>query len=212
MVNLIDKLKMFNAKERFFLVGHILGNASFQPSNEFLKELSEKLAIDIPDAEHVFTAMDYHLDWLHAALQVFTSGNEQKCYSNEPDYIKGKQEDVDFILAWQEEEKFHVVLIEAKGVTSWTNSQIRSKAKRMREIWGNDGKLIEKVVPHFVLMSPRESKGLEKDICPDWMCPKGNFTWMRLKLPENYGTHKVCRCNSNNKIGKGGGYWGVFKR
>jgi predicted ATP-grasp superfamily ATP-dependent carboligase len=64
MQNLIKYLKDFNSKERFFLVGQILGNPSFTLASEFREKLSDLLEIPIP--ADALSAMDYHIDWLYA--------------------------------------------------------------------------------------------------------------------------------------------------
>jgi hypothetical protein len=201
---------MFNAKERFFLIGQILGNTSFQPSEIFLDELRAELPIEIPPAEKMFAAMDYHLDWLYAAVAMSDTAEDNVHYPDAPIGVKGTQEDVDFLLAWQHDNSFHIVIIEAKGVTSWTNKQIESKAERLRDFFGNDGQKIDNVTPHFVLMSPRKSVDLRKNVCPEWMCPGGQFHWMELKNSDNYGTHRVGRLPGKNRKKYDG--WKVFAR
>lgn len=60
--DLINLLQRFNRKERFFLVGHALGNKDFRLPEDFRLSLSSatNLGEEIPcDA---FAAMDYHLD------------------------------------------------------------------------------------------------------------------------------------------------------
>jgi len=145
MSSLLDYLKMFNSKERFFLVGQILGKSRFSPSKKFRGELNKVLGLEIPTK--VFAAMDYHLDWLYASLELARGCKEKYIHKNgnqkADKKIKGQQEDIDFLIAFNEndDEKkpTHIVLIEAKGVTAWSNKQMDSKVKRLNEIFGKKG-------------------------------------------------------------------------
>lgn len=210
MRNLIDRLKMFNAKERFLLIGQILGNTAFQPSETFLDELRAELSIEMPPAEKMFAAMDYHLDWIYAAVAMSDTTADNVQYPDASQGVNGTQEDVDFLLAWQHDNSFQLVVIEAKGVTGWTNKQIESKAERLEFIFGKSGQKIANVTPHFVLMSPRNSLNLRKNVFPEWMCPGGRFHWMELKNIDNFGTHRVGRLHGKN--GKKYDGWRVYER
>ena len=113
MEHLIECLKSFNSKERFFLLGHVFDNPAFLISSKFRRELEGKL--DIIISEDAFAAMDYHLDWLYASL-IWAEDYEKK---GEPylknDIIEGNQEDIDFIIAFDDESISHLIFVEAKG-------------------------------------------------------------------------------------------------
>ncbi len=64
--NLIDNLKSFNRKERFYLIGQMLGNPEFRMDENQLDEISKLIKVKIPS--EYFAAMDYHLDWIYASL------------------------------------------------------------------------------------------------------------------------------------------------
>ncbi len=85
-------------------------------AEKFREELYGKLNLEKPESRTVFAAMDYHLDWLAAALQLFHLEKEKECFPNPSDLVQGNQEDVEFLIAWKEKEDFHVVLVEAKDV------------------------------------------------------------------------------------------------
>jgi hypothetical protein len=68
----ISTLRELNAKERFFLVRYALGNPDFKLGPDFRVALSKKIRQEIP--EDAFCAMDYHLDWIHAALVAAAKG------------------------------------------------------------------------------------------------------------------------------------------
>ena len=97
MNSLLYYLPQFNAKERFFLLGHVLGNPQFTLGSAFKSELSKGMNLSLP--EDLFCAMDFHLDWLYAALRLYTDGGEHKVHSNSDGIIKAQQEDIDLLIA-----------------------------------------------------------------------------------------------------------------
>ena len=211
MSQFIDRLREFNSKERFFLVGQILGNPAFVPSVAFRKQLGKELDLQIP--ENAFAAMDYHLDWIYASLFI-VNDPPTKRYQNEDNIIKAQQEDIDFLIAYDEGNTTHIILIEAKGVTGWTNKQMKSKAKRLREIFGEDGRRWENVQPHFILMSPSYPQRLDTLSWPQWMLrPIKNgrqVAWTKLGVPDYLRV--VCRCDQFGREDKTGGFWKVTSR
>lgn len=209
MSQIIDLLRSFNSKERFFLVGEVLGNPEFLPSSAFRGRLSEALNLQIP--ERVFSAMDYHLDWLYAALQIATDNRAVPIYSNSEGIIKAQQEDIDFLIAYDAVGITHIILIEAKGVTGWTNRQMKSKANRLRDIFGEDGKKWASVQPHFVLMSASAPQKLDTSTWPRWMTlPNIHVAWMKLCIVADL--RRVSRCNADGEEDKYGEYWTIVSR
>ncbi|MFQ1655429.1 hypothetical protein ACK38T_00880 [Aeromonas veronii] len=182
--NLIDNLKSFNRKERFYLIGQMLGNPEFRMDDNQLDKISNLIGLTIP--RKYFAAMDYHLDWIYASL--FLTQNDAntafKRNSIENDGVKidyqisGTQEDVDFLLAFVDHENTtHIVMIEAKGDSYFTNAQLNSKNKRFKAIFGDEDTW-PNVKPHFLLCSPKEPQNvtiedpvyfmLTKDKNPIW--------------------------------------------
>jgi hypothetical protein len=208
MQNLIETLKDFKSKERFFLAGQILGNPDFTLSSEFREKLSGILEIPVP--AQAFSAMDYHLDWLYAGLNLAKDGNPADIYPNGDAVIKGQQEDLDWLIAFREQNEYHLVLIEAKGVTGWTNRQMISKANRLGEIFGRQGNAWPGIVPHFVIMSPRLPQRLMLEQWPDWMAPEGKIKWLELAVPERL--IQVYRCDEHGQINQAGRSWKVKQR
>jgi len=212
MENFIKILQSFNSKERFFLIRKVLGNKEFNLSEKFREELFGILDLPIPqDVQNVFVAMDYHLDWLYASL-VKTFNNELKPpFSNKDKAIKGHQEDIDFIIVFESDRKFNVILIEAKGVTGWTNKQLNSKAKRLIEIFGKEGNRWKKVIPHFITLSPKPPPKKIKILNNNtWLRPDIKKNWLKLPLPKDL--KKVSRCNKESESDKNGEYWIIEKR
>ncbi len=71
--------------------------------------------------------------------------------------ITGTQQDADLIVAWADEEQTWVVLIEAKGCTSWDNAQATARLARIGVIKDAAGSTAD---IRFVLTSPRRPKKL----------------------------------------------------
>lgn len=205
MNKLIQRLKDFNAKERYFLIRQVLGIPEFAIDQKF-REALVTVGITIPEEAKTYWAMDYHLNWLYAALHPAPDGKPQ---SNAAKNIKPNQEDVDFLIAYEADEVTHIVLLEAKGVTGWTNEQLGSKRERLNNMFTPDI-LAQGVQPHFVLISPKESKGLKAEGFPEWMCSGGKFPWLRLMLDS--GELKVTHCDPLGKAKQGGDHWKVEPR
>ena len=71
MAGIIENLKAFNRKERFYLVGMAVGNPEFTLSREFRKTL-DKTLVGLHVPEQAFVAVDYHLDWIYASVVSLT--------------------------------------------------------------------------------------------------------------------------------------------
>lgn len=207
MTNLLEQFRKFNSKERFFLIGAAFDNINFSLSDNFSSRLRDVLSINITN--DAFNAMDYHLDWIWASL-IFAFTDKKNIISNDSKIIKGNQEDIDFLIAFQDGNIYHVILIEAKGVTSWDNKQMKSKAERLTNIFGEKGTHWPKVVPHFVLMSKNRPQKLDLSFWPEWMKPNNELHWLPIDIPNDLV--KVTRCNKNGKSDKNGQFWTQAKR
>ncbi|WP_270803755.1 MULTISPECIES: hypothetical protein [Aeromonas] len=218
--NLIDNLKSFNRKERFYLIGQMLGNPEFRMDDNQLDKISNLIGLTIP--RKYFAAMDYHLDWIYASL--FLTQNDAntafKRNSIENDGVKidyqisGTQEDVDFLLAFVDHENTtHIVMIEAKGDSYFTNAQLNSKNKRFKAIFGDEDTW-PNVKPHFLLCSPKEPQNVTIEDPVYFMLTKDkNPIWFPLLM--GTGKNKVTRCmddDKNNKPSSEGDYWKVENR
>ena len=206
MPDLLELLEAFNRKERFFLVRQALGN--FQLSNEFRRELGDAISVAIP--QDAFAAMDYHLEWLTAALHAHEHGDSQGIFDNpQQQLVKGNQEDTDLLVAFEYNEYHHIVLVEAKGATEWANEQMRSKAKRLTQIFGSDGNRYSGVMPHICLASPRPPKQLRASEWASWMSKDdGSYYWLRLNFPED--RIRVTRCDVHGNQSANGNYFTII--
>ena len=205
MPGLIELLESFNRKERFFLISQAVGE--FQLSHDFGRELAKAIKVDVPHG--AFTAMDYHLEWLTAALHAYECGDVDKIFDNPlQQVIKGNQEDADLLVAFEGSGDWHIVLIEAKGATGWTNAQMQSKASRLGQIFGFEGDRYPGVVPHFCLVSPRPPQQLKASAWPRWMSnDDGSYIWFPLKFPGR--RRMVTRCTVDGERSADGSHFRI---
>ena len=208
MHGLIACLRSFNAKERFFLLGQVLGNPRFVPSFDFRRDLGQILGLEIP--EDPLSAMDYHIDWIYASLTLAADGQKVQIHSNAEGNIRAQQEDVDYLVAYDSGDDTHLIFIEAKGVTGWTNKQMDSKVGRLVQIFGNDGTMWAGVIPHLVIMSPRRPRGLNTNAWPQWIAPEGEVPWLELSVPT--GLRAISRCDAHGRRDADGQHWTVIAR
>lgn len=194
MTDLLEILESFNRKERFFLVGDALGNKQFALCEDFRRNLGDAVGLEI--AKDAFVAMDYHLDWLSVSLLLTHTDSDWDGVFENKNIVEANQEDADFLVAFGANESHHLIMLEAKGYTGWTNSQMDSKAKRIRKIFGDDGKRYPNVEPHYCLVSPSMPTGLDTRRWPEWMSkPGGTPNWMPSNLPRT--RRKPTRCDSS---------------
>jgi hypothetical protein len=207
MLTLLDHLREFNRKERFYFIGMALGNTNFRLSREFRKALGDALELRVP--EDAFAAMDYHLDWIAASLHLAAYGDRPGPYLRDPRLVAATQEDVDLVVAYPEANSYHLIMLEAKGVTAYSNGQFRSKIERLNAVFFEGGAAKSaRAIPHFALVSPREPLQLDYSKCAPWMlAPNGRVAWLRLKLPPVL--KKVFRCYQDGKISQQGNHWKV---
>lgn len=208
MSNLIDHLKSFNRKERYWLLREAVGDDAFKLSDEFRAKLQHVLDISKEIPCDAFVAMDYHLDWIAMALHRARYGVESGPIPKEEirggQYINTSQIDIDLLVAFGRTNTTHLILIEAKFDTRWTNSQLKDKVKRLKEILPEDQYKSGMVKPYFVLMSPEESKNLDSKDWRGWMKPGGKPAWMALPKPK--GLRKLTRSDKNGKSSTDGGH------
>lgn len=197
MSALIDQLKRFNRKERFFLVGLALDNPDFTLGAKFRSALGDLFDPKITIPPDAFVAMDYHLEWLYAAIRGAQVGKPIK--NDEDRFVRGNQEDIDLLVAFDEGHLTHVILVEAKGDTAWGNKQMQSKANRLRTVFS---RVEGMVVPHFAFASPNPPQHLKGD-WPKWINTK-HF----LPMPVT-GDLRVSRCDAEGVKSATGDYWMV---
>jgi hypothetical protein len=195
---LAEILERFNRKERNLLVRDILGHAEakLRLSSDFIERI--RVATNVTLDADAWWATDYHFDWLFAAVMMFLGRAVPDQEHANTGIITGTPEDADLIIA----EGNHLILVEAKAYSNFSNEQVDSKRLRfdqLRALAGDDLDL------HFLLMSPREPQRLA--------VPPGSLKlpWIPLKID---GASTICRvecCDAAGKPAAAGGYWSVVE-
>lgn len=209
MADLVNTLKQFNRKERYWLLRNALGKNCEQLDEEFREALSQLVGIKIPT--DAWWAMDYHLDWLVGALHLLKGralGDPQKNNS----LVTGTQEDMDLVIAFADT----LILIEAKADTSWSNSQLNSKVDRLIQIIGGENNLPAGLTLRFVLMSPKRSEQLKRNSgepWPKWMVDGNNqplhYPLVMVSGGDGGQFMKVIRSDEKGAPNKDGKHWTV---
>ena len=213
---IISNLRRFNRKERFYLVGAALDNPKFKLGKQFWKKLQECLGLQEEVPEDAFVAMDYHLNWVYASL--FLADKEmdldeavRKAFPNPEEIIKGNQEDIDLLIAYPGDEGCHLLFLEAKGDSGFNNDQLKSKADRLRKIFGEDGCCWSGVKPHFAIISRKKpTDRLNWKKWPKWMRRNGEYDWLELDWPCDLAL--VSRSDESGQPSAKGHCWTVLPR
>lgn len=192
----VDNLKHLNAKERDHLMrlAYLGEGAKYEESRVFISaeldrllrrlELGERFSLS-ESATCVFAGMDYHLDWLFAALSAAVvnpgwrpTGDSLPPVPMEPfevvDGIKplytdfrpvtGSQEDIDLLVVYSDGARLLVLVIEAKGSAKFDKVQLARKLIRLDRILVRSGMLANdrpQIDFRFVLAAPKSSKPKE---------------------------------------------------
>lgn len=190
-------LAAFNRKERYFLLGAAatelpdaeVHGPSMRVTNAFRTRLGEATGWHVP--RHAWVGMDYHLSWVHAALEWFAGEAWPHQPSPHPSQltddgallVSGSQEDVDLIVCWSSSEGPRLALVEAKGYGAWTKKQADSKLARLAAIVAA-AQAQSAVDVRFVLASPRPSS-LQVAGWPAWATRAGgnDALWVQLPVP-----------------------------
>jgi hypothetical protein len=212
-------LSAFNRKERHFLLGYVSGALedvelhapSLHLSPTFLRQLSAVVGLQVP--AHAWAGTDYHLSWLHAAIDWHHGLTGPGQTSDFPKLggplgevlVNGTQEDADVLVAWADEDGPHIVLVEAKAYGPWGNNQVDSKLKRIGAIKDAAGPTVD---IRFVLTSPRPPEKLHVAQWPSWaLTGAGKPCWMPLPAP--LLRLKTERCDTAGRASANAGHWKI---
>ncbi|MEO7360978.1 MAG: hypothetical protein ABI120_11650 [Gemmatimonadaceae bacterium] len=154
-LSLIDRIKRFNAKERYWVLREVLGEFPF--IHNFAVRAAKAAGVEPPEITNssLYFAMDYHLNWLYAALSGYgpgdgypnhrfsgpdeladvvegDGGSKAGILEEDRALIENSQEDVDLLLAWRRADGVtQLILAEAKCTDRFTKEQLKSKANRL---------------------------------------------------------------------------------
>ena len=202
---LVDALKRFNRKERFWLLSDALGKSLLSLDPDFLARVAKELGIKVPIDP--WWAFDYHLDWLYAVLSFGPSydlTDLRQPRSNELKHVKGNQEDCDLLIAFDDT----IILVEAKMGTSWSNKQMASKGRRLASL------PIDHVQAYLLLTSPSKTSKLTCSEWPTWATKQGaQKSPYHIALTNGHidsTALMVSRCDVSGKKDSKGGYWNAF--
>lgn len=202
---LVDALRLFDSHERGLLLTWATGSGP--RLGDRAREAIGQAVGEVPRDAHVAT--DYTLDWLYAALRwVFHGASDGSPQPRPPGgELSAFSEDIDMLVAW-EDSRSHLVLLEAKGFTGWSNTQMASKAKRLRGIFSDEVR--DRLDVHFVLVGPARSKGLVATEWPDWMRSDQQVHFLTIDDP---GPRRaVQRCDEYGMPRRDGTHWRTIER
>lgn len=128
-------LQMFNRKERYWLLRNALGhgeNMHLPLSEDFWHQIKCEAHFTAENAQDIWWAMDYHMDWIAGAFLLF--GNQGTDFVK-PELLTnglicGTQLDVDLILCY----KNRILAIEAKFDASPDADQAKNKKKQVEKL------------------------------------------------------------------------------
>ena len=208
MTDLIELLRQFNRKERFFLVGRALDNEKFRLSKVFRKKLADAIELDVEIPCDAFAAMDYHLNWVAGSIAAYRRPECKTFPKPDKKAKKATDIDTDLLIAFKSDSSYHIIFIEAKGYDSWKNKQMNQKTDLLRNIFEQDEDNYPKVNPHFCLTSPRPPQKLEPKYWSYWTWKKeeegeDRYYWMKLCLPNcRQMVTAGCDCNNGTSVEK----------
>lgn len=166
MSSLVKALQRFNRKERNWLIRDALGPGSETLCPKFRERLANALwgdnqGIEIPSG--AWWTTDFHIDWLIGALTILAEGEDavDTAKANAPGFVTGSQQDIDLLIAWDTT----LILVEAKGVGSWSGTGTREKLARL---WGLPETLFNGLTPYLVFTSP-DDFGVPDTGLPSWI-------------------------------------------
>lgn len=199
-------LASFNRKERYLLFEWALDRQGFPLGDSFRESLYASTELRVP--ERSFVAMDYHLDWIYAAL-AWHAGDIRPGEVNRSKQtleLTATQQDVDALIGWTDgSDASHLILLEAKAYSGWNNKQLQHKANRLAAIFGDEGDRWPDVTPLLLLVGPKPSKGIDVAKWPTWM---KRYRTLDLPKPDPERL-KVTRCQQDGSPSALGGHWKV---
>ena len=189
---LVRNLKLFNAKERDHLMraAYLGVDGRYEDTTQFLsKNFDEKLKTHAMDlgldnsAHCVFAGMDYHLDWLFAAL--WMTANHPNWHGKPDDEIclplethkkvdginnlhsdfrpiTGTQEDIDLLVVYTDGKNLAMLVIEAKGSAAFDRVQLGRKLIRLDRIIAHADSELQ-MQCRLVLVAPKKPNFKDKE-------------------------------------------------
>lgn len=199
---LVEALKRFNRKERYWLISDALGKQNLD--KRFLERLTAVLRNDsnfkAPIPPDAWWAMDYHLDWIAAVLafpDFKVNATKGKNISADNPIPKGlfrkNQQDTDLIIAFEKT----IILVEAKFDSYWNEKQLCNKLNRIKTINKKTAKN-NSVAIFFVCLSPRGCSHKFKE--NSLTLPDGTFRSLELLYDNGHNDDFLVTSGSENIV------------
>lgn len=210
-MKLIERLEKFNRKERHILWEQATGTGiAVALSDSYRENLGTAIGVTVPPAPDHVVLVDYHLNWLYGALLadagklaggfVHSVPEPDPCDPDGRRAYEHNQEDIDMVVAFEASQQQHVVLIEAKGFTAWSNRQMTSKLRRLNRIL-DDAQPAADIVFHLVLTSFAAPTKLHAE-WGGWANQAGVPAWVPLAKPS--GRLRIAECDGSGILKQNG--------
>ena len=200
-------LERLNYKERYYLLQRVTGGITL--GEDMRQTLNKAFQVEVPRKVAVY--IDYHLDWLHAALEAAKSGAaDGGTFSNSAGVATGTQRDADLLVAFEGVDAVHLLMLEAKLKGGWNPGQLAGKLNRLTRIFGNTGGLYKDqgIRPHFGLVSPDQPPKKLNNGRPGWMMVNGSLPWVPMPASNRY---VVYRSDEKGRRRKDAGHYRLIR-
>lgn len=196
-------LDRLNYKERYYLFQRVTGGITL--GEDMRQALNKAFHLEVPQKVSVY--IDYHLDWLHSALEASKSGEtDGGTFSNSAGVATGTQRDADLLVAYQGVDAVHLIMLEAKLKGGWNPDQLAGKLDRLTRIFGKTGGRYKDhgIRPHVGLVSPDMPPKELSSGRPGWMTVNGSLPWIPMPASNRW---VVYRCDALGRRKKDAGHY-----
>ncbi len=196
-------LHLLNCSELHHLTRAALDSPHFTLTEGFRSTLSREFGVEVP--EDAFAGIGYRIDWLHGALKMTFEPAADHVYEGRGELLQATQETIDLLVAWDEPESAHVVMLQTRGSTQAANRQFRNCMKHIGGVFGPEGDRWPGVQPHIGLASLREPPRISAKDVPVWALRDGLPIWIRVGTRDPLCA--ITRCDDVGTPAATGEYW-----
>ncbi|MFW6102929.1 MAG: hypothetical protein ACOC7M_01395, partial [Chloroflexota bacterium] len=126
-------LRLLNCSELHHLTGAALDSPQLMLAEGFRTTLAKAFGVEVPD--DAFAGLGYRIDWLHGALKMTFEPAADHVYERRGELWQATTETVDLLVAWDEPESAHVVVLQTRGFTQAANRQFRNCMKHVAGVF-----------------------------------------------------------------------------
>lgn len=196
-------LRSLNCSELHHLAAAALDNPAFILGPDFRLELSRVFGVDVP--EDAFGGVHYHIDWLQAGLKMTFEPSADHVYEYPGELLEGSQETIDLLVAWDEPEAAHVIILETRGPTQANIRQFRNRMKRLAAVFGPHGDRWPGVQPRIGIAAVKEPPRTVARDLPPWALRDGLPVW--IPVGTRGQLYAITRCDDVGTPTTSGTYW-----